>query len=96
MLKPHNGYVNRFQRIACQGFPNGDLLPLDLEDGESVAEAVKGHDTGDTMFNFVFIELGENGPDLSRQEALARIYHARDDIEAVIQAIEDAPDDDPA
>lgn len=90
MPKPHNGYANRVQRIACQSYPNGDLLPVDLGDGEAVAKAVGYNHTGDTLFNFVFIELGEK--DLSRQEALARMYHASDDIEAIINALEDADD----
>jgi hypothetical protein len=54
-----NGYSNLFQRLACEAFPNADLLPFAVADGIAVEQAVKNGKTGNKLFDFVFAELAD-------------------------------------
>lgn len=70
-----NGYVSGLQQSACEAFPNADLLPIALSDGRAVTQAVENRTTGNSLFDFVFIETSDLD-DLDTGEAYFRLRRA--------------------
>lgn len=86
-------YINEYQRIACQKYPQADLLPFDVDNSEEVRIAIDEDATGDTLFNFVYYEMGDLGNNGTLEDAVDALRHAQDDLQRVIDALEaEAPD----
>lgn len=81
--------ANEFQQTLLQSYPDIDLLPLDVTDTADVAFQVKADATGDTLFTFLWRELGDME---NREEAVRVLMRAMEQIQTVLDAI-DTPED---
>ncbi|ARJ65973.1 hypothetical protein WV31_10070 [Magnetospirillum sp. ME-1] len=81
--------ANANQLALLKAYPNIDLLPIDPADPESVDALVAEDATGDTLFAFLWRELGDAGED--RREASAMLALAINDIAIVKAAIDGLP-----
>jgi hypothetical protein len=73
--------LTKFQQIATKVYGGGDYDYIKTED--------EAEDLGDTLFKFVLLELGEGEDCDSLDTAITRMRVARDDIEAVLTALQD-------
>jgi len=77
-------------RILYDAYPGSDLLPLDPDldclDFETLLEKVRGSSIGDTLFQFLVFEIVEGGEG-TLDGAVRVIKRARDDVDAVLQAL---------
>ena len=77
-------------RIVYDAYPDSDLLPLDPDrdccDLQSLLEKVRSSDIGDTLFQFLVLEIAEGGEG-TLDGAIRVIERARDDVDAVLQAL---------
>ena len=82
-------------RLVYDAYPHSDLLPLDPEtdcrDLRALIEKVRGTDIGDTLFQFLVLEIAEGGEG-TLDGAIRVIERARDDVDAVLQALIRAQD----
>ncbi len=78
--------INRYQRLLLEAYPDLDLLPIDPKDHREVDDTVRSHETGDTLFDFLWLELGDvgdAGPEdalRSLDQAIAELQKVRDHI----------------
>ena len=77
-------------RIVYEAYPNSDLLPLDPDsdcrDLRTLMHRVWGDGIGDGLFRFLVIEMVEGGEG-TLSGAIRVVRRARDDVEAVLQAL---------
>jgi len=77
-------------RIVYEAYPNSDLLPLDPDadcrDLRTLMHRVWGDGVGDGLFRFLVIEMVEGGEG-TLSGAIRVVTRARDDVEAVLQAL---------
>jgi hypothetical protein len=82
-------------RIVYDAYPDSDLLPLDPDqdcrDLQSLLEKVRSSGIGDTLFQFLVLEIVEGGEG-KIDGAIRVIERARDDVDAVLQALIRAQD----
>ena len=82
-------------RLVYDAYPDSDLLPLDPErdcrDLRALMEKVRGTDVGDTLFQFLVLEVAEGGEG-TLEGAIRVIERARGDVDAVLQALIRAQD----
>ena len=80
-------------RIVYEAYPNSDLLPLDPDsdcrDLRTLMHRVWGDGVGDGLFRFLVIEMVEGGEG-TLSGAIRVVTRARDDVEAVLQALIEA------
>jgi hypothetical protein len=80
-------------RLVYDSYPDSDLLPLDPErdcrDLRALMEKVRGTDIGDTLFQFLVLEIVEGGEG-TLEGAIRVIERARGDVDAVLRALERA------
>ena len=77
-------------RVIYDTYPNADLLPIDPDkDCRSLQELlakVTGENIGDGLFRFIVVEIVEGGKS-TVDGAIRVIERAREDVEAVLQAL---------
>jgi hypothetical protein len=77
-------------RLVYDAYPHSDLLPLDPEadchDLRTLMHSVWGDGIGDGLFRFLVIEMVEGGEG-TLSGAIRVVRRARDDVEAVLQAL---------
>ena len=77
-------------RILYDAYPGSDLLPLDPDrdcrDLKTLLEKARRSNMGDTLFQFLVFEIVEGG-DGTLDGATRAIERARDDVDAVLQAL---------
>jgi len=77
-------------RILYDAYPDSDLLPLnvdrDCRNLESLCAKVRSDDFGDLLFQFLVTEIGEGGEG-TLEGAVQVVERAREDLEAVLQAL---------
>lgn len=82
-------------RIVYDAYPDSDLLPLDPDrhcrNLQSLLEKVRSSAIGDTLFQFLVLEIVEGGEG-KIDGAIRVIERARDDVDAVLQAVIRAQD----
>ena len=82
-------------RIVYDAYPDNDLLPLDPDrdcpDLRVLVERVRNANIGDTLFQFLVLEIVEGGEG-KIDGAIHVIERARDDVDAVLQALIHAQD----
>jgi len=82
-------------RIVYDAYPDSDLLPLDPDRDcrnlQSLLEKVRSSSIGDTLFQFLVLEIVEGGQG-KIDGAIRVIERARDDVNAVLQALVRAQD----
>lgn len=80
-------------RIVYDAYPHSDLLPIDPEgdcrDLRTLMHRAWDDDIGDSLFRFLVIEIVEGG-ESTLNGAIRVVKQARDDVEAVLQALIDA------
>jgi len=83
-------------RIIYEAYPHSDLLPIDPGwdccDLEVLLERVTTHDIGDSLFRFMVVEIVEGG-ESTLSGAIRVMERARQDIEAVLHALQAADTD---
>ena len=79
-------------RIVYDAYPHSDLLPIDPENDcrslRMLMRRVRDDDIGDSLFRFLVIEIIEGGEG-RLSGAIRVVKQARDDVEAVLQALID-------
>ena len=82
-------------RIIYEAYPHSDLLPIDpdtdCKNMETLLGKVNDDNIGDGLFKFIVIEIVEGG-ECTLDGAVRVIERARDDIESVLQALQNATD----
>jgi hypothetical protein len=82
--------VTNLARIIYDAYPNSDLLPIDPDkDCRSLQDlftAVTKNNIGDTLFQFIVIEVIEGG-ECRPGGAIRVLERAREDIDAVLMAL---------
>jgi hypothetical protein len=82
-------------RLVYDAYPDSDLLPLDPDqdcrDLPVLVEKVRSANIGDTLFQFLVLETVEGGEG-TLDGAIRVIERARDDVDAVLQALIRAQD----
>ena len=77
-------------RVIYDAYPHADLLPIDPEqDCRSLQELlakVTGENIGDGLFKFMVVEIVEGG-ESTLDGAIRVMERAREDVEAVLQAL---------
>lgn len=77
-------------RIVYDAYPDSDLLPLDPDRDcrnlQSLLQKVRSANIGDTLFQFLVLEIAEGGEG-KIDGAIHVIERARDDVDAVLQAL---------
>ena len=77
-------------RIVYDAYPHSDLLPIDPDadccDLRTLKHRVWDDDIGDSLFRFLVIEIVEGGEG-SLSGAIRVVRQARDDVEAVLEAL---------
>jgi len=80
-------------RMIYNAYPNADLLPIDPEqdcrDLQTLLTKVTSENIGDSLFKFIVIEIFEGG-ESTVDGAIRVMERARDDVEAVLQALGEA------
>jgi len=80
---------NPFQLKLLRSYPNVQHMSIDPDDPVAVERDVATGRTGDTLFDFLWIEMKEAATD--KEEALRLLERAMEDIQAVRDAIEADP-----
>ena len=77
-------------RIIYDAYPHSDLLPIDPEqdclDLQTLLTKVTSENIGDGLFGFIVVEIVEGGEG-TLDGAIRVMERARDDVEAVLQAL---------
>ena len=77
-------------RIIYDAYPHADLLPIDPEQDcrnlQTLLAKVTGENIGDGLFRFIVVEIVEGG-ESTLGGAIRVIERAREDVEAVLQAL---------
>jgi glutathione S-transferase len=77
-------------RILFDAYPDSDLLPLDPDqdcrDLQSLLTRVRNSNIGDTLFQFLVLEMAEGGEG-TLDGAIRVTRKARDDVDAVLRAL---------
>ena len=77
-------------RVVYDAYPHSDLLPLDPDgdcrDLRTLMHCVWGDGIGDSLFRFLVIEMVEGGEG-TLSGAIRVVRRARDDVDAVLQAL---------
>ena len=77
-------------RVVYDAYPHSDLLPLDPDsdcrDLRTLMHRVWGDGIGDGLFRFLVIEMVEGGEG-TLSGAIRVVTRAREDVEAVLQAL---------
>ena len=80
-------------QILYEAYPHSDLLPIDPSwdccNLEALLERVTTHDIGDGLFRFMVVEIVEGGEG-TLAGAIRVMERAKDDVEAVLQALRSA------
>ena len=80
-------------RVIYDAYPNADLLPIDPEQDcrslHDLLAKVTTETIGDGLFKFIVVEIVEGG-ESSLNGAVRVTERAREDVEAVLQALRDA------
>jgi len=80
-------------RIIYDAYPNADLLPINPEQDcrslQGLMVKVTGENIGDSLFRFIVIEIVEGG-ESTVDGAVRVMQRAREDVDAVLQALQDA------
>ncbi len=80
-------------RVIYDAYPHADLLPLDPEqdcrDLRNLFAKVTTDNIGDGLFKFIVVEIVEGG-ESTLDGAIRVMERAREDIEAVLQALQTA------
>jgi hypothetical protein len=83
-------------RILYEAYPHSDLLPIDPGwdccELAVLLERVTTHDIGDGLFRFMVVEIVEGG-ESTLAGAIRVMHQARQDIEAVLHALQAAQAD---
>jgi hypothetical protein len=79
--------------LIYNAYPHSDLLPIDPDSDcrnlKTLLHRVRDDDIGDSLFEFLVVEIVEGGQS-TLKGGLRVLMRARDDVEAVLQAIMDA------
>ena len=82
-------------RIIYEAYPHSDLLPIDpntdCKNMETLLGKVNDDNIGDGLFKFIVIEIVEGGEG-TLDGAVRVIERAREDIESVLHALQNATD----
>ena len=77
-------------RIVYDSYPHSDLLPIDpatdCHDLAALMHRVWGDDIGDSLFRFLVVEIVEGGEG-TLSGAIRVVRRARDDVQAVLQGL---------
>jgi len=77
-------------RVIYDAYPNADLLPIDPDKAclslQELLAKVTGENIGDGLFRFIVVEIDEGG-ESTVDGAIRVIERAREDVEAVLQAL---------
>ena len=80
-------------RIIYDAYPYTDLLPIDPEQDcrslQDLLAKVTNENIGDGLFRFIVVEIVEGG-ESSLNGAVRVMERAKEDVEAVLQALQDA------
>ena len=80
-------------RVIYDAYPHADLLPIDTEQDcqnlQVLLAKVTGENIGDGLFRFIVVEIVEGG-ESTLNGAIRVMDRARDDVEAVLQALQTA------
>ena len=80
-------------RISYDAYPHADLLPIDPDQDcrnlQTLLSIVTGENIGDGLFKFMVIEIIEGG-ESTLDGAIRVMKRAREDVEAVLQALRTA------
>ena len=80
-------------RVIYDAYPHADLLSIhpdhDCRNLKTLLSKVTSENTGDGLFRFIVIEIIEGG-ESSLTGAIQVMERARGDVEAVLQALQDA------
>ncbi len=80
-------------RIIYDAYPHADLLPIDPDQDcrnlQTLLSKVTGENVGDGLFKFMVVEIIEGG-ESTLDGAIRVIERAREDVEAVLQALRTA------
>jgi hypothetical protein len=91
-FRPSRGGPN-LALLIYSAYPHSDLLPIDPDSDcrnlQTLLHRVRDDDIGDSLFEFLVTEVVEGGEG-TLKGAVRVLGHARDDVEAVLQAIMDA------
>ena len=83
-------------RIIYDAYPHADLLPIDPEQDcrtlQTLLTRVTGENIGDSLFKFMVVEIVEGG-ESTLAGAIRVLDRAREDVEAVLQALRDIDPD---
>ena len=78
-------------RIIYDAYPHADLLPIDPERDcgslQTLLARVTGENIGDGLFKFMVVEIVEGG-ESNLAGAIQVLERAREDVEAVLQALQ--------
>ena len=80
-------------RVIYDAYPHADLLPIDPEQDcrnlQALLSKVTNENIGDGLFSFIVVEIVEGGE--STLDGATRVMErAREDVEAVLQALQAA------
>jgi len=77
-------------RIIYDAYPHADLLPIDPKQDccslQDLLAKVIGKNIGDSLFRFIVVEIVEGG-ESTLDGAIRVLEQAREDVEAVLQAL---------
>jgi len=77
-------------RIIYDAYPHADLLPIDpgqdCRSLQSLLSKVTAENIGDSLFRFIVVEIVEGGEG-TLDGAIRVLERAREDVEAVLQAL---------
>lgn len=89
MPRKHNPFcVTPFQTVLLKAYPDIDLLRINPESPRDVDRTVRRHRTGDTLFDFLWLELDDDCSCVG--SAIWRLENAIEDIGAVVRQLHDA------
>jgi len=78
-------------RIIYDAYPHADLLPIDPEHDcrnlQTLLSKVNSENIGDGLFRFIVVEIVEGG-ESTLDGAIRVMERAREDVEAVLQALQ--------
>lgn len=80
-------------RVIYDAYPHSDLLPIDprqdCRNFRTLLAKITGENIGDSLFQFIVVEIVEGGEG-TVDGAIRVMARARDDVEAVLQALQAA------
>ena len=80
-------------RVIYDAYPHADLLPIDPEQDcrslQDLLAKVTTETIGDGLFKFIVVEIVEGG-ESTVDGAIRVMERAREDVDAVLQALQDA------